>query len=281
MKIKRVCGVYFSATKNTEKVVHEMVETIAQTLAIEKCYVNYTKLENRMKDYSFHEDDLVIFGSSVYAGRLPNKLISFVEKQLHGKNTLFIPVVTYGNRNYDEALKEAWVTLEKNGFIAIAACALPCQHAFTNKLATNRPDTQDLKVLATFTKELINHLENCNCLPERVSSDVEVGAYYIPRKEDGSAAKFLKAKPKTDINKCTHCQACAKVCPMQSISYEDEADVFGICIKCQACIKVCEQKAKYFDDEDFLSHVRMLENTYQRRLDTTYYSLFDEKNRLV
>ena len=281
MKINRVCGVYFSATKNTEKVVKKVVETMALQLQANTYYVNYTKLENRKKEYQFYEDDVVIFGSSVYAGRLPNKMIEFVTNNLHGKHTVFVPIVTYGNRSYDEALKEAWVTLEKNNFIGIAACALPCQHAFTNALANQRPNQQDMQALEAFSIKLSKNLQTCNCLSERMDSNLEIGPYYTPLKEDGTKANFLKAKPKTDTDKCTHCKACAIVCPMQSISYDHEEDIVGICIKCQACIKACEQHAKYFDDEDFLSHVRMLESNYQRSLKGEYYSLFDEKNTLA
>lgn len=52
---------------------------------------------------------------------------------------------------------------------------------------------------------------------------------------------------------------------MGSISADDVADVSGICIKCQACVKFCPTHVKYFTDTDFLSHVRMLENTYTDR----------------
>ena len=89
--------------------------------------------------------------------------------------------------------------------------------------------------------------------------------------EDGQPAKFLKAKPKTDLDKCTNCGICAKVCPMGSISKENCADIPGICIKCQACIVKCPEKAKYFDDEAFLSHVRMLEKNFTERREPEWF----------
>ena len=54
---------------------------------------------------------------------------------------------------------------------------------------------------------------------------------------------------------------------MGAISFDNFIDVPGTCIKCQACIKKCPTHAKYFDDEAFLSHVKMLEQNYKRRLD--------------
>lgn len=97
-----------------------------------------------------------------------------------------------------------------------------------------------------------------------IKGDAPVAPYYIPLGEDGQPAKFLKAKPKTDLTRCDHCGKCAKVCPMGSINPDNTDEVPGICIKCQACIQYCPQGAKYFDDPRFLSHKAMLEKSYQR-----------------
>jgi len=49
---------------------------------------------------------------------------------------------------------------------------------------------------------------------------------------------------------------------MGSIDYEDVADIKGVCIKCGACIKNCPTQAKYYDDEDFIIHIREIEDGY-------------------
>ena len=98
-----------------------------------------------------------------------------------------------------------------------------------------------------------------------IKGDAPVAPYYIPLGEDGQPAKFLKAKPKTDLTRCDHCGKCAKVCPMGSINPDNTDEVPGICIKCQACIQYCPQGAKYFDDPRFLSHKAMLERVISGR----------------
>ena len=98
-----------------------------------------------------------------------------------------------------------------------------------------------------------------------MADDYEPEPYYVPLKVDGSSAKFLKAKPKTDASKCDQCGICYRVCPISSISKDDYSDVVGICIKCQACFRKCPQGAKYFDDEEFLSHVAMVRENFTRR----------------
>ena len=79
--------------------------------------------------------------------------------------------------------------------------------------------------------------------------------------EDGTPAKFLKAKPLTDPELCDQCGDCVRLCPMGSIDAADVTSVPGICIKCQACIHGCHAHAKYFDDPQLISHVAALEKT--------------------
>ena len=97
----------------------------------------------------------------------------------------------------------------------------------------------------------------------------EIGPYYTPLKADGSPAKFLKAKPRTDLGKCCNCGVCARACPMGAIDPRNVALVPGLCIKCQACVRKCPRRAKFFEDADFLSHVAMLEQNYTRRAENT------------
>ena len=84
---------------------------------------------------------------------------------------------------------------------------------------------------------------------------------------------FLKAKPKTDLDKCIHCSVCASLCPMGSINPDDVTEVAGICIKCHSCVRNCPVGAKYFDDPAFLSHRAMLERDYTRRAEDKIFTV--------
>ena len=64
---------------------------------------------------------------------------------------------------------------------------------------------------------------------------------------------------------------CPSKCPMGSIDRDQPSIVTGICIKCQRCVRNCPKGAKYFDDPVFLSHVKMLETTYNGRADNKIF----------
>ena len=115
-----------------------------------------------------------------------------------------------------------------------------------------------------FAKKITDKVKHLTDIPTPVKVPGDPAApYYVPEDADGQPAKFLKAKPKTDLSKCCNCGACARVCPMGAIDPTDVSSVPGTCIKCQACVRKCTHRAKYFDDEAFLSHVKMLEQNFQ------------------
>lgn len=262
-EIKRVTIVSWSATGNTKKITNYIGKKLSQKLEIPYRSIDFTPLENRQQVMEFEKDELVIVGSPTYAGKLPNKILPDFQSKLLGEGTLAVAIITFGNRNFDNAVAELCDVLNKNKFCTIAAAAFSCRHAFSDKIAAGHPTEDDLKMAEEFSKEIVKILA---CQPDSRKSlqvDGESDApYYIPKGIDGKPTKFLKAKPVTDKNLCDKCGVCAKVCPMQSIDYEDVSVVSGICIKCQACIRKCPKKAKYFDDMAFLSHIEMLEANF-------------------
>lgn len=263
MKLKRICVLYFSPTGGTEKIARFAAGALAAKLGLEQTFIDFTKPENRQKEYRFEADDLLVMASPVYAGRLPNKLMPEYKARIFGNDTPAVPICVFGNRSPDEALRELILLLEGNGFKIAGGAAFAGRHAFSDKVGTGRPDEADLAQITDFAVKAAEKLSGAE-LPPLDMDRSEIGPYYIPKKEDGTPAKFLKAKPLTDQEKCVHCGLCARSCPMGSIDKET-MEATGLCIKCQACVRRCPKGAKYFEDADFLSHVAMLEQNFTRR----------------
>lgn len=273
MKITKVWAVYFSPTGNTKKVITTMAKKAAGVLSVPMETFDFTLPENREGVTSFESEDLVFFSTPVYAGRIPNKMLPYVQSVFEGNGAFAVPVSVFGNRNFDNGLIELRNELELHGFHTIAAAGIPTEHVFSNKLATGRPDADDLAKIAEFGEKVAKKVADMTEIPAKIEvrGDDPVTAYYTPLGTDGKPAVFLKAKPKTDPEKCTKCGICATVCPMGSIPKDAPDTCTGICIKCHACIKACPAGAKYFDDEAFLSHVEMLKQNYQRRAEAEWF----------
>lgn len=273
MKITKVWAVYFSPTGNAKKVVTTMAKRAAECLGVPMGTVDFTLPENREGVVSFDKEDLAFFSTPVYAGRIPNKMLPYVQTAFEGNGALAVAVSVFGNRNFDNGLIELRNELEAHGFHTVAGAGIPTEHVFSSKLATGRPDADDLVKIAEFGEKVAEKVSGLTEIPEKIAvrGDDPVGAYYTPLGTDGKPAVFLKAKPKTDPEKCTKCGICATVCPMGSIPKDAPDTCTGICIKCQACIKACPTGTKYFDDAAFLSHVEMLKQNYTRRAEAEWF----------
>lgn len=272
MQFKRIFAAYFSPTGNAAAVAEHVAAELGRRLDIPVECFDFTLPHARKGIQSYAPDDLVLFAMPVYAGRLPNKLLPFVQNGFTGNGAAAVALCTYGNRSYGDALSELRDTLAQNGFRVIAGAAVVSEHAFARKLAEGRPDAADMDRLAAFAGELAEKAVNTGspctvCLP----GNSPAGPYYMPRRLDGEPAVFLKSKPKTDSSKCDNCGLCANVCPMGSISREDCASVPGVCIKCQACVQKCPRGAKFFDNPDFLSHREMLLQNFTARKENEFF----------
>ncbi|EFW38561.1 flavodoxin domain-containing protein [Treponema phagedenis] len=260
--IKKVKAVFFSATGKTKNIILQCAKNLADNLAVPLETDDFTLPENHTAVRQFSAEDLVVFGTPTYAGRIPNKVLPFVQELFQGNGALTVALVTFGNRRFDNSLTELQSELTKNNFRVIGAGAFVCEHAFAD-IALTRPDKTDFDLLNNLCTAVLDKLKTQTDFPAlAVRGNEKLEGYYKPLGLDGQPTNFLKAKPITDMTKCDRCGVCIKVCPMGSIAADDPANVFGICIKCQACLVYCHTGAKSFDDPAFLSHKVMLEKNY-------------------
>ncbi|KMT23352.1 EFR1 family ferrodoxin [Clostridium cylindrosporum] len=246
MNIKKVNLVYFSPTGNTRKTV----KAIASGIGIETIEYDLTRKESREQSLFFESDELVIVGSPVYAGRIPN-IEGDLFRALKGENTPVVLVVNYGNREYEDSLLELKNILKEKGFVPLAAGAFIGEHSYSRRIATNRPDTVDLEKAIEFGKCIRNKIEGKDFL----KGDIKVSGNY-PYKE---GIGFMPFAPMAN-DKCTSCGKCIGVCPTNAISKKNpkETDIEK-CIKCFACIRSCPVSAKSIEVPAFKEKIEFIE----------------------
>lgn len=274
MEIKHIYAVYFSPTGSTGDITRAAAEKAAALLseaegkAVPVTEIDFTLpgAREQIGKKRFEADDLVFFGTPTYAGRIPNKALPFVEELFEGSGTPLCALAAFGNRSYDNVLKEITSVSAKHGFIPVAAGAFVSRHVFSDVMAAGRPDEEDMELVSRLAEGAVMKVASCGRGGDLGMLDLgEPGPYYRPLGEDGEPVNFLKAKPKTDAEKCRRCGLCAEKCPLGSIDKDDVTNVSGVCIKCHSCVRRCPAQAKYFDDGQMMSHLRMLEANFAQR----------------
>jgi len=230
--MKKTAAIYFSPTRGTKKYVTAMAKALDEGFT----EIDLTSPETRKKEYSFGPEDLVVIGAPVYAGRLP--LISGgLFDRIRGNQTPAIIAVTYGNREFDDALLEAKDICEAKGFVCIAAAGLLAEHTYSAKLAGGRPDEKDLEEAAAFARKAKELYESGKGLTPEVPGN-------RPYKE----SKRLPMKTEAG-ERCTECGLCAKTCPVSAIENGPGMEADGeLCIGCLACVKRCPRGARFVCD---------------------------------
>jgi ferredoxin/flavodoxin len=279
MQYVRVWSAFYSATQTTKKVVTAVADRIAEKLAGEdgrplmRAEFDFSRPGVRAGKASFSATDIVVFGTPTYAGRVPNLMLKFIQT-IEGGGAVAVPIVLYGNRNFDDSLVELRDLLYKDGFYPVAAAAFVGEHSFSYILGAGRPDDADMEKAAAFADgaaEAVRAFTPEGFTPVEVEGVPDpYRGYYQPQDRNGNPIDIRKVKPLTN-EKCTNCKLCADICPMGAIDREDVKEVPGICIKCGACTKRCPEGAKYYEDPGFLYHKTELEEVYTRRAEPALF----------
>lgn len=232
---------FFSPTGGTRTIV----KSIASSYDSETVFIDFTESEMREQPPVFDAKDILFVGVPVYAGRVPNILLKYLS-QFTGAGARAVVIVSYGNRDFDDALLELSDLMTHAGFSVIAAGAFVSAHAFSRKLAAGRPNSKDLQIANAFGKAI----QSAPSLRPVIPGNAPYRDYYRPLNAEGKPYDFKRIRP-VSLETCIECGKCQTLCPVP-----------GICIKCQACVKNCPTSARQFIDPDFIHHLEELETLY-------------------
>ena len=127
LKIEGLTAAYFSPTGNARKLCLAMASALCDSTSLARLrptYLDLTPAAARREHYTFGPGELLLLALPVYAGRLPNKIVPDLKTCLYSDGAWAIPLVTYGNRDFGDALSELCLLLREAGFQLPAAAAL-------------------------------------------------------------------------------------------------------------------------------------------------------------
>lgn len=224
-------AIYFSASGSTEEIVRD----IAGRFEDKTTFLNITSpLPDSLE--MGNPEDLVVIGVPVFAGRVPAPAVENLRKlQGRGQNTLLICV--YGNRAVDDALLELYEIVEEQGLQPIAAASIVARHSIFPKVAAQRPDSLDFKLMERLTQ----------LIEQRLKGERRLDKKSLPGKHPFVVPSKVPLYPRTDRKRCIACGKCADECPAGAIPADNP--IFTDkekCITCTRCIAVCTEKARKF-----------------------------------
>ena len=240
MEYDSVHLIYFSPTHTSAKIAYAIAEGINAMSCIE------TDITHRAPDTIVNiEKELTVVAVPVYGGRVAETAIQRL-RMFRATQSPVIPIVLYGNRDYEDALLELSNMLSDLGFIPVSAGAFVGEHSYSRRnmpIAEGRPDELDLQKAMELGRETVMKLDTF------VSSDYIpklIVKGHFPYKVKGPSTPQA---PVTSDELCTMCEYCIDICPVEAISVQDDK-VFSdpeLCIKCCACVKECPEGARTFD----------------------------------
>ena len=245
----KITEIYYSPSNTTKTVINNISGNIdGETTSLD--LLNSPKVEK-----SFENDDLVIVGMPVFAGRIPKAAREKLEL-LKGNDTPAIAVVNYGNRDYDYALYELSEVLIENGFKVFAAAAFISHHSLFPAVAIGRPDDSDIEIIKEFASKASEKLTNN-----------ELDNVEVPGKDAYRDYKDMPIVPFTNECKCSFCLDCVTACPLGAIPEDDPiATDKDLCDACTACIYICTEKARSFIGETYEAmNSKFVKNNSERK----------------
>ena len=214
--------------------------------------------------------ETVVLGAPVYAGRVAPEAVRRLKRiqVAAGASIPAVITVTYGNRDYEDALVELYDLTLSLGLTPFAAGAFIGEHSYSTPempVAEGRPDSMDLADASIFGGECARKLESPGAFapfhikgnrpykePSRPTSSPAAahpsgsGTAAVPPVHSAVTASpdrpDIPAVPVT-ADGCPLCGECAAVCPTGAIVLDSGSMKVltdsSLCIRCCACVKAC------------------------------------------
>ena len=259
MEINNMSVVYYSPTYTSQKIAR----AVADGLGIAR-RTEHNLTTDRETDIIPVKDSICVVAAPVYGGlTAPVALERF--KRLKGENSIAIPLVVYGNRDYEDALVQLRDQLQQQGFTVLCGAAFIGEHSFSRPdmpVAEGRPDADDLHKAVTFGQKALQSL--CSQLHITEQPDTTARQFALTYSQSLNtlvSTPFMKGnvpykEAKTSApaapvvnDLCYGCGECETLCPTGAITIVDGRSTtdISLCTKCCACVKYCPVGARVFD----------------------------------
>ncbi len=249
MQTRALHLIYFTATETTSRVVRAAAHGFQQASSAEPAVklreLNVTSppsASRPARELMLAGDEAALFAFPVYAGRIPRVAAERLAR-CNGNGAPAAILVTYGNRDYEDALLELFDLATAQGFLVKAAGTFVAQHSIFQSIAKGRPDVEDLNAARAFGAHFAARLEG---------EPLGQGGAQLPFRGERPFRKpgEIPLFPRRG-RACDGCNLCAEQCPAGAIAPTTLELMKERCLHCARCIGLCPRRARSFP---FLPH---------------------------
>ncbi|HKL59640.1 MAG TPA: hypothetical protein VJ863_07065 [Sphaerochaeta sp.] len=214
--------------------------------------IDVTHFIQRRKPLALSGTTLIV-AYPVYGGRVPRLFAEYLTERVTCTNCNALAIASFGNRAFEDALVEMEDILLKMGVPLIGAASISCQHSYTDKVGSRRPDIEDFQVLDRLAVYLNGKTGIVHPPGNR------------PYKKDMPVADPPYMPTLTNKQGTIPAQ-CYRVCPTGSLAKGDPT----LCIHCCACIQFSKHEL-VMESPWFSDFTKHLEETCQERVPSMLY----------